>query len=294
MPKKGATKPPAKVEAKVALGKGSLRTRAFGEAVDGFGKEIVPLGPRAGALANRVGNHLLTMLEGSVYGLEKVGEWLRETVAEKLKDVPDEKIVEPDPRIAVPAVQALVYSMNEDHIRQMFANLLASNMNSDTKSSAHPAFVEMIKEMTPLEAKVIRLVSDLNQIAYRVRYTNGSKWNDQNTHYSFDVPGEKNVGQYPTAVDNLSRLRLLEQRPNEWPIIAGLNDGDKPDHIEEQVKAQYQRSLDIIKANPTIIGMMGLGDNIQLQILRIGLFITPLGRMFVQACMSKDQPPPKS
>ena len=52
-------------------------------------------------------------------------------------------------------MQALTYSLDEEHIREMFANLLAADMNADTKKGAHPAFVEFIKDMTPIEAKLL-------------------------------------------------------------------------------------------------------------------------------------------
>jgi hypothetical protein len=43
---------------------------------------------------------------------------------------------------------------NEPELRDMFANLLASSMDSSTAASAHPAFVEIIRQMVPEEAKL--------------------------------------------------------------------------------------------------------------------------------------------
>ena len=63
----------------------------------------------------------------------------------------------PNPRIAVPALQALTYSLDDELIREMFANLLAADMNAETKKDAHPAFVELIKEMTPADARVLKI-----------------------------------------------------------------------------------------------------------------------------------------
>ena len=52
-------------------------------------------------------------------------------VTRRLVGIAEGKIVPPNPRIAVPAMQALVYSVGEEHIRDMFANLLAADMNID-------------------------------------------------------------------------------------------------------------------------------------------------------------------
>src|SRR5215475_2977069 len=111
-------------------------TRAFGEAVDMPSTETAP---RESAAARRVGNLQLGLVEGAVFGLKQVGDWLRAEVAKRLEDVPEDKIIQPDLRIAVPAVQALIYSMNDEIIREMLANLLASSMNLETRSVAHPA-----------------------------------------------------------------------------------------------------------------------------------------------------------
>lgn len=158
---------------KVASGK--LSERAFGPLVDNFGKEIAPLGMEAGAIAVTVGRMLLKPLQKMVTGLPAIGNWLQAAIAARLKGVPNEKIVEPNPRIAMPAVQSLVNSMGDEYIKEMFATLIATDMNADTKRSAHPAFVEIIKQMTPQDAKLyLRLFHD-PQIRYETSLVGGGK-----------------------------------------------------------------------------------------------------------------------
>ena len=90
------------------------------------------------------------------------GEYtIRETeklLGEKLKHIPEDKIVEPEPYVAVPAIQQLSYSLDSDELRELYANLLASSMNADKKSDVHPAFVDIIKQLTPSEAKLLSLI----------------------------------------------------------------------------------------------------------------------------------------
>ena len=69
-------------------------------------------------------------------------------LADKLKDIPEEKIVEPEPYVAVPALQQLSYSFDSKELREMYANLLASSMNADKKWSVHPSFVDIIAPAT--------------------------------------------------------------------------------------------------------------------------------------------------
>ena len=83
---------------------------------------------------------------------------LRKMLEEKLKNIPSENIVPPSPRIAVPTLQNA--SITEDiEIRELYAQLLANSMNETMKDGIHPAFVEIIKQLSPDEAKILRYMS---------------------------------------------------------------------------------------------------------------------------------------
>lgn len=80
----------------------------------------------------------------------------KKLLAQKLENVEPEKIVEPAPYVAVPALQSISYSMNSEELRNLYANLLAKAMNIDTKDFVHPAYVNIISQMTPLDAHVLQ------------------------------------------------------------------------------------------------------------------------------------------
>lgn len=82
----------------------------------------------------------------------------KKLLAQKLENVDPEKIVEPETYVAVPAIQAISYSMNSEELRNLYANLLAKAMNIDTKDQVHPAFVEIIKQMSPIDAKTLQYI----------------------------------------------------------------------------------------------------------------------------------------
>lgn len=81
-------------------------------------------------------------------------------LAKKLEGIEAEKIVPPEPYVAIPALEGISYSMDSHELREMYANLLAQSMNSDTKENVHPAFVDMIKQMSPLDSRVLSYLSD--------------------------------------------------------------------------------------------------------------------------------------
>lgn len=84
----------------------------------------------------------------------------KKLLAQKLEHVDPEKIVSPEPYVAVPAIQAISYSMNSDELRNLYANLLAKAMNSDTKDSVHPSFVEIIKQLSPIDSLVFKIIME--------------------------------------------------------------------------------------------------------------------------------------
>lgn len=83
-----------------------------------------------------------------------------QAVQEKAAKIPEEKLTEPEAYVAIPAVQQLSYCYDSEELREMYANLLVSSMNKDTKDSVHPSFVDIIKQLTPDEAKLLKSIKD--------------------------------------------------------------------------------------------------------------------------------------
>ncbi len=252
--------------------------KALSPAAEEFGKEIAPLGKKAGQLTSRVGILLIRALEPLVFGLEKSADWIEKAVTERLKDVPPENIVPPNPRIAVPALQALTYSLDDELIREMFANLLAADMNAETKKDAHPAFVELIKEMTPADARVLKVCRETPQCSFIPRLGSATRFYTLGTYYSFAVEGLSN-DDISTSLNNLERLGLLERR-DEFPIT------QQNDDTENSLKAQYEhtrQSADI----PELTKQLGIADggHVEIYIKRSGLCLNPLGVSFVRICL---------
>lgn len=80
-------------------------------------------------------------------------------IANKLSKIESEKIIAPPDYIAVHALQGLAYSMNSDELKDMYANLLAKAMFKDTLPSVHPAFSQIIGQLSPIDCKVFKMFS---------------------------------------------------------------------------------------------------------------------------------------
>lgn len=126
---------------------------AFKPATQELGKTL--------ALIPRIINAALVPLRQWITEREyKIAE-TEKLLAQKLEHVGEDKIVTPEAYVAIPAIQAISYSMDNEELRNLYANLLAKAMNLDTQSLVHPSFVEIIKQLSPLDVLAINNVKYL-------------------------------------------------------------------------------------------------------------------------------------
>ena len=142
----------------------------------------------------------------------------KKLLEKKLENVDPDKIVEPEAYVAVPAIQAISYSMNSEELRNLYANLLAKAMNSDTKDLVHPSFVEIIKQMSPTDALILKEIN-LNYIIPFLRRS--SKFDNYNataqdpvlqarTNTTITLINFAKQNEIDFSLFNLLRLGLIE------------------------------------------------------------------------------------
>ncbi|SPP31211.1 hypothetical protein ARAF_0324 [Arsenophonus endosymbiont of Aleurodicus floccissimus] len=155
-----------------------------------------------------------------MWGYDQIREFTATKVAEKLKDIAPENIVTPHPNVAGPAIEALRYTGHEESLSEMYASLLATAMNKDTIQKAHPAFVDIIKQLTPDEAKIVRGFAKDESINPLISVLATSR-PDKNIYdgYSIILKNFSQIGEragcdyvqlIPAYLDNLVRMGLCE------------------------------------------------------------------------------------
>lgn len=223
-------------------------------------------------LVARAVNAALAPLEALVWGVEQIREFVRERVATKLENVPPEDIQQPKPHIAVPVIEALRYTGTEPELSELYANLLATSMDKATAYRAHPGFVDMIKNMPPDEARIMRLFATASSQALINIKAIDNSGGFQITQRHLSLIGIDAGCDYPplTAnyLDNLARLGLIE-----FPSTRRIK-SDEP----------YQR----IEAHPEvkkIIEDLRSLNTHTIEVEKIKLELTDLGKQFVRACV---------
>lgn len=243
---------------------------------DDTGKPVLkPTGEIVGLIPRTIKAALLP-LEKWIVGREYNLKETQRLLEEKLKNVRLEDIETPEAYIAVPALQSISYCMDSEELRNMYANLLANSMNKAVKNEVHPGFVEIIKQLSPDEAKIIKGIYFKQLIPIiTVRYENDkSEGVDIFKNFS-SIAEETNCEEIMDTnkyFDNLVRLGLLE-KAGEYKTLV-----DK-------------KLYETLKNNPNIkkLGMIPLNYQNQgytkCKFEESYIEMTPYGNAFCETCV---------
>ena len=209
-------------------------------------------------------------------------------VSEELKNVPQEKLTEPDPYVAVPAMQAFSYSMDCDELKKMYAKLLAKAIHMDEKNDVHPSYVEIIKQMSPLDAQALEFIYKQKTVAIcNIRWqkksselwsgipmfrasTHGRILYQHLVHASEDHSSEVDI---TVSFESLNRLGLI--------LIAD-------DHcLNKERYKDFENSPLVIAFKEHMDSAPDSNEN-EVALLPSAAIMTAFGRVFAKVCLSNN------
>lgn len=197
----------------------------------------------------------------------------------KLRNTPVGDIITPPSYIAIPALQAISYCMDDDELRDMYAELLAHSMDRNTVNDVHPTFVEIIKQMSPFDAIVFReITKTLVQPCISIKYMNKA------TKASYpvqDIVAFDNTEKFPLvpsqiSLENLERLRLIEINRT-----SKCNDDKKYSILIQSVG---EISSQFIKDNAQNFNM----NEYEITYDKFVILVRGFGQFFARACLGEN------
>ena len=225
---------------------------------------------------------VLAPVAALVWGYDKIKDYVQASLAEKLKGIPKERLVTPNPTVAGPALEALKYAGHNPNLREMYANLLATSIDSKTAHEAHPAFVEIIRQLTPDEARIVKYIFERMYLPIITVRVNLPKRDGGFDYYSdFSDVAEITKCQFqnltPQYLGNICRLGLAEFHRNNYiadeTMYRPLESHKVILELKKQIQKQFQSEAGIVRE---YVG------------------ITEWGRQFCKACvMLKNEEPKK-
>jgi len=178
------------------------------------------LGQAALTIAKAINNTLLPIAAVN-FAFDKAKTYFKEKfeqdISAKTSKIPPEKIIEPKASIAGPALQGLAFTHEEPNLKEMYLCLLATAMDGRVTDKAHPAFVEVIRQLSSQEANIIKTVlqspGSLPIVEVRLRNAdrrdftvlmrNAMDLLDLSTNAPIESP------ELPAMIDNWVRLGLV-------------------------------------------------------------------------------------
>lgn len=94
--------------------------------------------------------HQAALKRETKYAIE--AEKFKAEILEKISNIPEERLVEPDFQTASLAFENSKYCLESEDLRKLFSNLISATVDKDKAGQAHPVFSEIIKRMSPQDA----------------------------------------------------------------------------------------------------------------------------------------------
>ncbi|WP_186157908.1 DUF4393 domain-containing protein [Burkholderia gladioli] len=209
----------------VSAAKGSIEVVGALMKVAGDTPEVKEAGKNLGQAAvtlTKTINNALLPLAALNYGIDKARAYFAERfqseMAKKAASIPADDVIEPKSSVAGPALQGLAFTHEEPDLKDMYLSLLATAMDRRVSRSAHPAFVEIIKQIDAAEVSLLRsiLLNSRLQPIVEIRLSRipSGQYRTLQRHYaqvsSVDTEDDVELPEFPAMVDNWVRLGLID------------------------------------------------------------------------------------
>lgn len=194
------------------------------------------LGQTAVTVTKLVNNVLLPVAAVN-FAFDRARDYFQNSFAADLEaktaQIPPEQVVEPKASVAGPALQGLAFAHEEPQLKDLYLELIAGAMDGRRASIAHPAFVEVLKQLTSEEANLLRVpiaARGLLPVAqiHAIAKGGGTSLLFNHVGYTKEDDGSLvDIQSLPAIVDNWIRLGLVEV---SYVISAVDMDGADPYH----------------------------------------------------------------
>jgi len=256
------------------------KVKEWGEIIEGVTKNVPvytdlvqpgaqEAGQASAAILGFINTMFLPLAVANLYRKDKL-ERLKTDLAERASRIPDACRRPSPPYVFGPALEAMRFAEDEPSLRELYINLILTSMDSETVRRAHPSFVEIIKQMTPDES---RILASLGRERRPVLLDLISEDISTDEEYASGLRTRLDAPQYWSVyVQNLERLGLLKSFS---PALAEpLSDYTSPDELEAYTKRRNRE--------------LGRDESTPMVLRRITVQLQEFGRLFCSACTQES------
>lgn len=223
----------------------------------------------------RMANAGIFLAEDCVEALTSV---LRMT-GQQLVCLPPERVSIERPRVAAKVIEESRYAIREPEVQQMFASLLSAAMDKERANLVHPAYVEVIRQLDPDEAKILKFMHQLGGKAATLKFTQSSQCKN----------GEAREVMFSTTIDTEHVNLICEDSgcayiENENIYLANLKRldliigvaGNSLVKTDFHTRIKESKKIEEIKQHNPLINSYSYSNTMYV--------FTPFGQALVKAC----------
>lgn len=82
-------------------------------------------------------------------------------LSQKYATIPEENRIDPRMKIMGPAVELLKYNLDEEHIKEIFINVMTSEMNSEKQDRVLPSYIDIARQLSKKDAQTLKSIYQL-------------------------------------------------------------------------------------------------------------------------------------
>ena len=161
--------------------------------------------------------------------------------------------------------------MNSEELRNLYANLLAKSMYIDTKELVHPSFVEIIRQMSPIDALIFKTIMGraVNPMINLIMKNEKGTFRTIVTNVTdINIAPQELIG---VSIDNLTKQNLLSVPDDGFYSDEKVYDSILQTEFYEKQKYLNRRTV----------------DGFEFTYTKKMINNTNLGRLFYKVCVAE-------
>ena len=199
-------------------------------------------------------------------------ELYSQELSQAISSIPEENLIEPNFQTTAQALENSKYCIESEELRKLFVNLISKSMNNNYISNVHPSFAEIIKQMSPIDAKILKTlhpdrIFPLVNYVLENRQTLGSEIK-LSTVYISSLP-DIDLKTASFAISSLERLGII-----------AIDTG--PFCTDESVYIPYKKTAFYKEFSSEAIRLYA---SKRASIQKYLGYFTPLGKYFFEVCV---------
>lgn len=199
-------------------------------------------------------------------------ELYNQELSQSIAAIPEENLIEPNIQTTAQALENSKYCIESEDLRKLFVNLISKSMDDRYAQTVHPSFAEIIKQMSPLDAKILKSIPQIDcfpLVDYILKDSQSTGYKTLVSNVYVPPFPEVSLEQASASISSLNRLGIIK-------ISTEVHLTDPSAYIPFRETEYFQAVSKQVKY---------LGDTKALDTQNYLGDFTPLGNIFYKICV---------